>query len=157
MKAVVQRVKSASVEVDGETVGEIDRGLLIFIGVARYDGEDDADYLAEKIANLRIFGDPAGRMNLSVKETGGEALVVSQFTLCADCRKGRRPSFVDAAEPEKGKLLYERFADGLRERGIGVKTGRFGAKMIVRLENDGPVTVIVTGKGDSRNEHPSYK
>jgi D-tyrosyl-tRNA(Tyr) deacylase len=143
MKAVVQRVRRASVSVGGKTIGEIGRGLLIFLGVRKGDGEWDADYLAKKVANLRVFEDGAGKINRSIGEVGGSALVVSQFTLYGDCRKGRRPSFTDAAGPDEGRFLYERFVSELREKGIEVKTGRFGEHMIIKLENDGPVTLVL--------------
>lgn len=143
MRAVVQRVKKASVEIGGETIAETGPGLLVLLGVSVDDEKRDAAYLAEKIANLRIFEDAAGKMNLSLKEVGGSALVVSQFTLYGDCRKGRRPSFTDAAGPEKGEALYNEFVRELRAQGLPVETGRFGAKMLVKLENDGPVTIMV--------------
>jgi D-aminoacyl-tRNA deacylase len=143
MRAVIQRVKKAAVHVGRATVGEIRLGLLILLGVAADDSEDNAVYLAGKIAHLRVFEDEAGKMNLSLKETGGEALVVSQFTLCGDCRKGRRPSFTSAADPTTGEALYEKFIACLREDGLTVRTGRFGAKMLVKIDNDGPVTFIV--------------
>lgn len=146
MRAVVQRVRKAAVEIGGETVGEIGAGLLVLLGVRVDDEEKDAAFLAGKVANLRIFEDTAGKMNLSLKETGGEALVVSQFTLYGDCRKGRRPSFTDAAEPVKGEALYENFVSCLRAEGLTVGTGRFGAKMLVKLENDGPVTLVVDSR-----------
>jgi len=151
MRAVVQRVTRAAVEVGGETVGEIGHGLLILLGVAVGDSEASAAYLAGKIAHLRVFDDGAGKMNLSLKETGGEALVVSQFTLYGDCRKGRRPSFTEAADPGKGEALCEKFVTAMRDHGVAVKTGRFGAKMLVKLENDGPVTLVV----DSHQAHPT--
>ena len=143
MRAVVQRVKQSSVKTNDETVGRIGRGLLVLLGVAKGDSAVDADYLANKIINLRIFEDEDGKMNRSLLETGGELLAVSQFTLLADCRKGRRPSFVAAAEPEKAAELYEKFVDGVRQKGVGVQTGRFRAMMEVALINDGPVTVII--------------
>ncbi len=143
MKAVIQRVKESSVSVEDEIIGSIKRGLLILLGVAKGDQKADADYLAEKVANLRIFEDENGKMNRSLLETGGEALVVSQFTLLGDCRKGRRPSFIAAAEPEDANLLYEYFADRLEETGISVQKGKFRAMMDVSLVNDGPVTLIV--------------
>ncbi|MCX6354674.1 MAG: D-aminoacyl-tRNA deacylase [Candidatus Aureabacteria bacterium] len=143
MRAVVQRVKKAAVEIGGETVAATGLGFLVLLGVGKDDAEKDASFLAEKIANLRIFEDSEGKMNLSLKDTGGAALVVSQFTLYGDCRKGRRPSFTDAAPPEKGEALYKIFIDNLRAQGIAVETGQFGAKMLVKLENDGPVTLIV--------------
>ncbi len=143
MKAVVQRVKESAVTVDGEIVGEIGRGLLVLLGVAGDDGKKEADFLAGKIPNLRIFEDEAGKMNRSLFDMGGEMLVVSQFTLLGDCRKGRRPSFVKAAGPEKANELYEYFVDRVRGKGLTVRTGRFRAMMEVRLINDGPVTLIV--------------
>ena len=149
MRAVLQRVTSARVQVDEHTVGEIGKGLLILLGVAREDAEPDASWLAEKVAALRIFQDPEGRMNLSIKETGGSALVVSQFTLMGDCRKGRRPGFDKAAPPDQAEELYERFVELLRaELGpeIEVATGSFGAYMSVSLVNDGPVTLILDSR-----------
>jgi D-tyrosyl-tRNA(Tyr) deacylase len=146
MRAVVQRVKQSSVKAGNEIVGEIGRGLLVLLGVARDDTANDADYLVNKIINLRIFEDQDGKMNRSLIETGGELLAVSQFTLLADCRKGRRPSFVDAAEPQKAADLYEKFVDLVREKGVKVQTGRFRAMMEVALINDGPVTVIIESR-----------
>ncbi len=143
MKAVIQRVKESSVSVQGEIIGSIKRGLLILLGIAKGDQKTEADYLSEKVANLRIFEDENGKMNLSLLETGGEALVISQFTLLGDCRKGRRPSFIAAAEPEDANLLYEYFANRLEDKGISVQTGKFRAMMDVALINDGPVTLIV--------------
>jgi D-tyrosyl-tRNA(Tyr) deacylase len=143
MRAVLQRVTSASVAVDGETVGAIGPGLLVLLGVGQDDGEAEADLLARKTAELRIFSDAAGRFNLSLRDVGGAALVVSQFTLFADTRRGRRPSFTEAAPPEIAAPLVERFADALRGRGIDVATGRFGAHMHVSLVNDGPVTITL--------------
>ncbi len=149
MRAVLQRVTSARVQVEEHTVGEIGKGLLILLGVAREDTEPDASWLAEKVAALRIFQDPEGRMNLSIKETGGSSLVVSQFTLMGDCRKGRRPGFDKAAPPDQAEQLYERFVELLRaELGpeIEVATGSFGAYMSVSLVNDGPVTLILDSR-----------
>ncbi len=143
VRAVIQRVSQAEVVVQGEVVGVVGRGLLILLGVGRQDGEQDARYLADKAAGLRIFEDEAGKMNLSVEELGGAVLVVSQFTLYGDCRKGRRPSFMEAASPEKAEQLYLAFVDGLRARGLKVATGAFGAKMQVILTNDGPVTLLL--------------
>lgn len=148
MRAVIQRVASARVEVDGKSVGGIGRGLLILLGVEQGDGADDARYLAEKSAQLRIFEDAAGKMNLSLADVGGQALVVSQFTLLADCRKGRRPGFSRAALPEPADILYQQFVALLRERGLTVATGIFQAEMQVHLVNDGPVTLLL----DSRKE-----
>ena len=143
MRAVVQRVKHSSVKIENEMVAKIQNGLLVLLGVARGDTAQDADYLANKIINLRIFEDPGGKMNRSLLETGGELLAVSQFTLLADCRKGRRPSFIEAADPEKATELYERFVNTVREKGVGIQTGRFRAMMEVALVNDGPVTIII--------------
>ncbi|MFL6214015.1 MAG: D-aminoacyl-tRNA deacylase [Blastocatellia bacterium] len=146
MRAVVQRVTSAKVEVDQQTVGEIDAGLLVLLGVAREDEQADADYLADKIVNLRIFRDEAGKMNGSLADTGGAMLVVSQFTLYGDARKGRRPSYTDAAEPQKANALYEYFVSRVRAQGIQVQTGIFQAMMQVHLVNDGPVTILLDSR-----------
>jgi D-tyrosyl-tRNA(Tyr) deacylase len=146
MRAVIQRVKQSSVKTNDEIVGQIGQGLLVLLGVAKGDSAEDADYLANKIINLRIFEDEDGKMNRSLLETGGELLAVSQFTLLADCRKGRRPSFIAAAEPEKANELYQKFVDGVRQKGVEVKTGRFRAMMEVALINDGPVTVIIESR-----------
>ncbi|WP_304222741.1 D-aminoacyl-tRNA deacylase [Gracilinema caldarium] len=143
MRAVVQRVSDASVSVDEKTVGAISMGLLVYLGVAAQDTEQDADYLAEKVANLRIFTDEQDKMNRSVQDVGGEILVVSQFTLLADARKGRRPSYSDAAEPEKANQLYLYFVKNLRSRGFTVATGMFQASMQVRYTNEGPVTILL--------------
>lgn len=142
MRAVLQRVSEARVEVNGAVTGAIGRGLLVLLGVAREDTLRDADYLAEKIAGLRIFPDEQGKMNRSVQEVGGAVLVVSQFTLYGDTRKGRRPSFDRAAPPEQARALYEYFVQALRARGLTVETGVFQAMMQVHLVNDGPVTII---------------
>jgi D-aminoacyl-tRNA deacylase len=143
MKAVIQRVTQSDVTVDGKIVSSIQNGLLILLGVSRDDQEIDADYLSDKIVNLRIFEDTAGKMNLSLLETGGEALVVSQFTLLGDCRKGRRPSFIDAAPPDRANQLYEYFTRKLKDKGVSVQTGVFRAMMDVSLINNGPVTMIL--------------
>ncbi len=144
MRIVLQRVKSASVTVEGEMVSEIGAGLLLLVGVAQDDGEAGADWLAGKVARLRIFSDEEGKMNLSVKDAGGEVLAVSQFTLLADTRKGNRPSFIRAALPEQAEPLFDYFREKLREEGVAsVKTGRFGAMMDVALVNDGPVTILL--------------
>ena len=143
MRAVVQRVSESSVAVGPEVVGRIGRGLLVLLGVATTDTEKESDYLAEKIVNLRIFEDEGGRLNRSLIEVGGEMLVVSQFTLLADCRKGRRPSFTAAAGPELAARLYEHFVRQTAKLGIPVQTGRFQALMAVSLVNDGPVTLII--------------
>lgn len=147
MRVVVQRSKNAKVTVNGEITGQISKGLVLLVGVTHQDKEEDAAFLAEKIVNLRIFEDDAGKMNLSLLEVGGEILSVSQFTLYGDCRKGRRPNFMEAARPEQANQLYEVFNGLLREKGIKVETGIFGAMMDVELINDGPVTLIVESKG----------
>ena len=146
MRAVVQRVRASKVEVGHEVIGESGPGLLVLLGVSRSDEEKDADFLSDKVVHLRIFEDDEGKMNRSLVETGGEIMVVSQFTLLGDCRKGRRPSFVKAAPPERAKELYEYFVNQLRLKGITVATGRFQAKMDVSLTNDGPVTLILESK-----------
>jgi D-tyrosyl-tRNA(Tyr) deacylase len=146
MKAVVQRVKSSEVWVDGRLSGKIGKGLLVFVGVGKGDGENDLSYLTSKIPDLRIFEDDSGKFNLSLKETKGEMLVVSQFTLYGDTKKGRRPSFTEAEEPGIAKELYERFISKVREDGIRVQTGEFQAKMEVHLINDGPVTLLLDSK-----------
>ena len=151
MRAVVQRVTEAKVSVGGKVVGEIGPGLLVLLGVARDDSSGDADYLAEKIANLRIFDDEMGRMNRSLLEVSGGMLVVSQFTLYGDVRRGRRPSYAEAAEPLKANSLYEHFVNRVRGDGIKVETGVFQAMMQVSLTNDGPVTILL----DSRREKSS--
>ena len=143
MRAVVQRVKSASVTVDGERVSEIGAGVLIFLGVAHEDTTKELEYIANKVANLRIFEDTAGKMNCSLLETGGAALVVSQFTLYGDCRKGRRPSFINAARPEVANALYEEFITALEKRNVPTQGGTFQAMMDVQLINDGPVTILL--------------
>ncbi|MGX6442873.1 D-aminoacyl-tRNA deacylase [Neobacillus sp. K501] len=146
MRVVVQRSKKARVTVGGEVTGEISSGLVLLVGVTHDDSESDAVFLADKIANLRIFEDAEGKMNLSLLDVGGEILSVSQFTLYGDCRKGRRPNFMDAARPEQANQLYESFNSLLRDKGISVETGRFGAMMDVELINDGPVTLIIDSK-----------
>ena len=143
MKAVVQRVSQARVTVDGEVVGEIKRGLLVLLGIAVEDGQDDVIFLAQKIVGLRVFEDEQGRMNCSLAEAGGRMLVVSQFTLLGDCRKGRRPSFVKAARPEVAEKLYQSFVAEVRGLGIAAEQGRFQAHMRVELVNDGPVTLLL--------------
>lgn len=143
MRAVVQRVSRASVTVDGEGVGAIGPGLVILLGVTHDDGPMQADWLARKIAGLRIFEDSAGKMNLGLLDVQGQALVVSQFTLYGDARKGRRPSFVDAAQPDIAEPLIQRFAETLRQQGIPVKMGAFGTHMLVEIHNDGPVTLTL--------------
>jgi len=146
MRAVVQRVLSAGVSVDGRSVGRIGAGLLVFVGVARNDGPDDVQYIAAKVRELRIFPDDDGRMNRSVVDTGGALLLVSQFTLVGDCRKGRRPAFDDAAPPALAEALYEDVVRVLRESGVTVGTGQFQAHMTVELVNDGPVTMLLDSR-----------
>lgn len=144
MKIVLQRVKNASVSVAGEQISEIGSGLLLLVGIARGDGEAKVDWLAEKVTGLRVFADAEGRMNLDVRGSGGEILAVSQFTLLANTRKGKRPSFVDAAPPEEAERLFDYFCQQLREAGVAsVETGSFGAMMEVTLVNDGPVTIVL--------------
>lgn len=146
MKVVVQRSKEAQVTVQGEVVGRIPFGLVILVGVTHDDTEEDARYLAEKVVHLRIFEDEEGKMNRSVLDVGGAVLSVSQFTLYGDCRKGRRPSFTQAAKPEQAKGLYEQFNRFVASYGVPVETGRFGAMMEVALTNDGPVTFVIDSK-----------
>ena len=143
MRAVVQRVSEASVQVAGEVVGQIGPGLAVLVGVRQDDTEADARYLADKTAHLRVFADAEGRMNLSLRETQGGVLVVSQFTLYGDIRRGRRPSYAAAAAPDLAEALYHRYCDLLRAAGLPVQTGRFGAMMTVRLVGDGPVTILL--------------
>ena len=143
MRACIQRVSTATVTVDQKVVGSIERGLVILLGVSRTDTLDDVKWLAEKLVGLRIFDDEAGKMNLSLADIGGAALVISQFTLFGDCRKGRRPSFLDAAPPEQADELYQSFVSALRSLGVAVQTGTFRAHMDVALVNDGPVTLIL--------------
>ena len=144
MRVVLQRVKSASVAVEDEIISEVGPGLLLFVGVAVSDGEAEADWLAEKLAGLRLFNDEEGKMNLSVRDVGGEVLAVSQFTLLADTKKGKRPSFVGAAPPEEAEPLFNYLCERLRAAGVvSVKTGSFGAMMSVALVNDGPVTIVL--------------
>ncbi len=146
MRAVVQRVRSASVIVENEKIGRIGPGLVVFLGVGQGDLESDAAYLAEKIAGLRIFEDSGGRMNLSLKENGGAVLAVSQFTLFADCRKGRRPGFTEAAMPAEAEKLYDYFCALLSKEGLEVATGRFQADMKISVDNDGPVTILLDSR-----------
>lgn len=154
MRAVVQRVSQAYVTVDGEEIGRIGPGLLVLLGVQNGDAEKDASYLADKIAGLRIFEDAQGKMNLSLLETGGSMLIVSQFTLLGDCRKGRRPSFTDAAPPAEADALYRRFCDLVRQKNILVATGRFQADMQVTLTNSGPVTMLLESPRDNNASKP---
>ena len=146
MIAVLQRVTSGNVTIDGRLAGKIDQGLVILLGVMGDDDEDDADFLVKKIAGLRIFNDENDKLNLSVKDVHGAALVVSQFTLCADTHKGRRPSFIRAAPPEKGLALYEDFMKKLEGQGVPVQSGEFGAMMNVNIQNDGPVTIVLKSR-----------
>lgn len=148
MRALVQRVSKASVSV-GDVVGQIEKGLVVFLGVGRDDGEEDALYVVEKVVNLRIFDDEAGRFNISALETAAHLLIISQFTLYADVRKGRRPSFTAAAPPEEAEALFERTVGLFRETGLRVETGRFQQRMMVDVQNEGPVTVMV----DSADRH----
>ncbi|HSB06186.1 MAG TPA: D-aminoacyl-tRNA deacylase [Thermodesulfobacteriota bacterium] len=143
MKAVIQRVKSAAVYVDGRVTGKIGQGLLVLVGVGKGDGEKDIAFIASKLPDLRIFEDTSGKFNLSLREIGGGMLVVSQFTLYGDCKKGRRPSFIDAAEPPEARRLYEQLIETLRKQGVPVETGEFQTKMEVHLINDGPVTILL--------------
>ena len=149
MKAVIQRVKSASVSVDDKIIGEIAVGFLILLGVEQNDTEDDLNYLVKKTVGLRIFKDDNKNMNLSIQDVGGKALVVSQFTLCADTSRGRRPSFIKAANPEEADSMYQQFCEQLTMNNLSVQRGRFGAMMDVSLVNDGPVTIIL----DSREKN----
>ena len=146
MRAVVQRVADARVTVDGRICGRIEEGLLVYLGVASDDEEQDLRYTADKVVNLRIFPDGNGKMNLSVLDTGGGVLVVSQFTLYGDARQGRRPSYTAAAEPEKARSFYDRFAEQIRRHGLQVETGQFAARMDVRYTNVGPVTILLDSK-----------
>jgi D-tyrosyl-tRNA(Tyr) deacylase len=150
MKLVVQRVKQASVSVDGKCISEIGHGLLVFAGVSHNDTPFDARHLARKTAKLRIFQDDKGLMNLSVEDVGGEVLAVSQFTLYGDCTKGNRPSFIEAARPEQGEVLFNEYVLALEKPGLTAKTGRFGADMKVELLNDGPVTLILESTGRTK-------
>ncbi|QDU63855.1 D-tyrosyl-tRNA(Tyr) deacylase [Planctomycetes bacterium Pan216] len=143
MRVLVQRVSRASVTIEGEVVGAIGQGLLVLLGITASDGDAQIEFLAEKLLGLRIFPDDEGKMNRSVRDIGGGLLVVSQFTLYGDCRKGRRPSFIDAAPPPISEPLYERFVERLRRSELEVQTGRFGAMMDVELVNDGPVTLMI--------------
>ncbi|WP_432358446.1 D-aminoacyl-tRNA deacylase [Sporosarcina sp. UB5] len=146
MKVVLQRSGEASVTVDGEVTGSIRKGYVLLVGITHDDTKEDADYIAKKIAGLRLWEDEEGKMNRSIDEVDGEILSVSQFTLYGDVRKGRRPSFIDAARPEKAEPIWNYFNDALREQGLTVETGVFGAMMDVSLVNDGPVTIIIESK-----------
>ena len=146
MKTVIQRVLSASVAVDGNEIGTINQGFLIFLGIEKDDGPEDLDYILHKTVGLRIFKDEQNNMNLSIQDVAGEALVVSQFTLCADTRKGRRPSFINVAPPEIAERTYEKFCKKLQDENVPVQMGRFGAMMEVGLINDGPVTILLDSR-----------
>ncbi|HHY72891.1 MAG TPA: D-tyrosyl-tRNA(Tyr) deacylase [Bacillus bacterium] len=146
MKVVVQRSKQANVQVNGEIVGKIESGLVLLVGITHTDTIEDAEYIADKVVNLRIFEDEEDKMNLSLLDVGGEILSISQFTLYGDCKKGRRPNFMEAAKPDYANNLYEKFNDCLRRKGVHVETGQFGAMMAVSLINDGPVTIILESK-----------
>lgn len=146
MRAVVQKVSSSKVTVDEEVVGQINQGLMVLLGVTHDDTSKDVDYMVDKITNLRIFEDAQGKMNLSLKDVNGEVLAVSQFTLYGDARRGRRPSFSEAARPEVANPLYEEFVQKVKNQGINVGTGKFGAHMMVDLTNDGPVTILLESR-----------
>jgi D-aminoacyl-tRNA deacylase len=146
MKAVIQRVSCAETEVDGSVISSIEKGLLVLLGIEKGDEEDTISYMVRKIANLRIFEDASSKMNLSVKDISGEILVVSQFTLAGDCRKGNRPSFADAEEPVEANRKYLKVAERLRQEGITTRTGKFAADMKVRLTNNGPVTILLDSR-----------
>ena len=146
MKALVQRVSQASVTVDGEVVGRIGKGLVVLVGVAAEDTEKDVHYLADKVAQLRIFADAAGKFNISALDIGGEMLFISQFTLLADTRKGRRPSFIEAAPPQRAESLFNLFVERMRSTGLKVATGRFQQHMLVEIHNDGPVTIMLDSR-----------
>ena len=146
MKALVQRVSQASVTVDGKVVGKIGPGLVVLVGVAAEDTEKDVSYLADKVAQLRIFADDAGKFNISALDSGGEMLLISQFTLLADTRKGRRPSFIEAAPPQQAESLFNLFVERMRSTGLKVATGRFQQHMLVEIHNDGPVTIMLDSR-----------
>ena len=146
MKAVIQRVLSASVSINGKQISFINQGFLIFLGIAKEDNSVDLDYLVKKTTGLRVFNDKDENMNLSIQDVGGEVLVVSQFTLCADTNKGHRPSFINAAVPDVADNMYQQYCKKLREENISVKTGQFGAMMEVTLINDGPVTILLNSR-----------
>jgi D-tyrosyl-tRNA(Tyr) deacylase len=146
MRAVIQRVKRASVDVNGITTGSISKGIVIFLGIHRHDEAKEIGWMAEKIVNLRIFPDPDGKMNISLADINAEMLIVSQFTLYGDCRKGRRPGYSEAAPPEIAEPIYNRFVDEVRNKGINAATGKFQAMMDVTLVNDGPVTLLLDSK-----------
>lgn len=143
MKLVIQRVANATVKVDGEIIGQIEKGFLVLVGIKQGDTKEQSDFLIKKLCNLRVFEDENNKMNLSLKDINGKLLIVSQFTLYADCKKGNRPSFIEAARPEEAEPLYEYFKQGCRNEGIEVQSGKFGADMKVSLLNDGPVTIVL--------------
>lgn len=143
MKLVIQRVANATIEVNSEVIGKIEKGFLVLVGVKQGDTKEQADFLVKKLCNLRVFEDENNKMNLSIKDIKGKLLIVSQFTLYADCKKGNRPSFIEAARPEEAEPLYEYFKKGCRDEGIEVESGKFGADMKVSLLNDGPVTIVI--------------
>lgn len=153
MRAVIQRVSEAAVEINGEIVGHINRGLVVLLGINHRDDKDDVDYLIDKIVHLRIFQDNLGKMNLSLREVDGAILVISQFTLYANTRKGRRPSFIEAAQPVEAEKLYQNFIESLKQSKIRVSHGQFGAMMLVKIFNEGPVTIIL----DSEDRHKPRK
>ena len=146
MRVVVQKVTEAAVLVGGEIIGEIGKGFMLLVGIGKEDAQEDVCYIARKVANLRVFEDEEGKMNRSLKDVGGDILSISQFTLFADTKKGNRPSFINAAAPEKGEALYQEFNERLRAEGFSVASGKFGAHMAVSLVNDGPVTIIIDSK-----------
>ncbi|HHW30223.1 MAG TPA: D-tyrosyl-tRNA(Tyr) deacylase [Clostridiaceae bacterium] len=146
MRAVVQRVREARVSVDNKIIGEIGKGLVVLLGVGTNDTEKDLTYLADKILNLRVFEDENGKMNISLMDVGGELLIVSQFTLYGDCRRGNRPSYTNAAPPAEAEDFYNRFVDYCKQRGVKVETGKFQAEMLVEIHNDGPVTILIDSK-----------
>lgn len=156
MIAVIQRVKKAAISVTGKQIAEIDNGIVILLGVMSDDDEIDCRFLQDKIAHFRIFNDENSKMNLSIKDIDGETLVVSQFTLCGDWRKGRRPSFINAASPELGEKLYNLFIEYMKSDNITTKTGRFGAMMEVSLINDGPVTFVLDSKTKKARQHAKF-
>ncbi len=151
MRALIQRVKKGAVYVNGRELGSIGKGFVILLGVGREDEDEDLEYLVDKVVNLRVFPDENEKMNLSLLDVNGEALVISQFTLYADCRRGRRPSFTRAAPPEKGEKMYKAFIEKLSGRGIKVETGEFGAMMLVEIHNDGPVTILLDSEDRKRS------
>lgn len=146
MKALVQRVNFANLKIDGETYSKIEKGILVLLGIEKEDSQKDIDYIVKKVTNLRIFEDENGKMNLSVKDIKGEIMIVSQFTLCADCKGGNRPSFINAQIPEIANEMYEEVIKKIKEMGIYLQVGMFGADMKINLENDGPVTIMIESK-----------